>query len=60
MRAYVMTTGGVFGLLTVVHIWRAFQEGPELAKEPWFIFVTVAAASLCFWSWRLLRVSARP
>ena len=59
MKAYVMTTGTLFGLLTLVHVWRIFQEGSHLAKDPWFVLFTVAAATLCFWSWRLLRVSTR-
>ena len=54
-----MTTGALFGLLTLVHFWRIFQEGPYLAKDPWFVLFTVAAAALCLWSWRLLRVSSR-
>ena len=59
MKTYVMTTGAMFGLLTLVHIWRAFEEGPHLSKDPWFVFFTVAAAAFCLWAWRLLRVSAR-
>jgi hypothetical protein len=54
MKAYVVTTGAVFGLLTVAHIWRIFLE-PHLAKEPWFILVTLIAFVLCLWAWRLLK-----
>ena len=46
MKAYVMTTGVVFGLLTLAHIWRAIAEG-------------LAAAALCLWAWRLLRRQVR-
>jgi len=59
MKAYVMTTGILFGLLTVLHIWRLFEEGSHLAKDPWFVSFTVAAVTLCLWSWRVLRVSNR-
>jgi hypothetical protein len=45
-----MTTGTVFGLLTLAHIWRAIDEGPHLATDPWFILITVAAAALCVWA----------
>ncbi len=55
MRAYVMTTGVVFGLLTLAHVWRAIEEGPHLATEPWYVLITVAAATLSLWAWRLLR-----
>jgi hypothetical protein len=54
MKAYVITTGTVFGLLTLVHIWRAIEEGPQLATEPWYVLITVAAAALCLWALRLL------
>ena len=59
MKAYVITTGAVFGLLTLAHLWRAFAEGPHLATDPWFVLITVAAAALSFWAWRLLRLSSR-
>ena len=54
MKAYVMTTGVVFFLLTVAHIWRGIVEGPHLAAEPWFILLTLATAALCLWAARLL------
>jgi hypothetical protein len=54
MRAYVITTGMVFGLLTVAHIWRGIAEGPHLAAQPWFILITIACAVLCVWAFRLL------
>lgn len=59
MKAYVITTGVVFGLLTLAHIWRVIQEGPQLAREPWYILVTLAAAALCLWAMRLLWRSPR-
>jgi hypothetical protein len=59
MKAYVITTGAIFGLLTLAHIWRGFAEGPNLAKDPWFVLITVVAAALCVWAWRLLRLSSR-
>ena len=59
MKAYVMTTGAVFGLLTLAHVWRVIVEGPHMATDPFFIVITVAAAALSLWAWRLLRLSAR-
>jgi len=59
MKSYVITTGAVFGLLTLAHVWRVFAEEPHLATEPSFVLMTVAAAALCLWAWRLLRVSSR-
>ena len=58
MKAYIITTGAVFGLITVAHIWRAFLE-PHLAKEPWFILFTLIALALCLWAWRVLKLSGR-
>ncbi len=60
MKAYVTTTGVLFGLLTVLHVWRLLEEGPHLAKDPWFVSFTIAAVALCLWSWHVLRVSNRP
>ena len=54
MKAYVMTTGIVFALITVAHIWRGIVEGPRLAMQPWFLLLTIGVAGLCFWSVRLL------
>jgi len=59
VKAYVMTTGVVFGLLTLAHIWRVFAENPHLATDPAFVLITAAAAALCLWAWRLLRRSSR-
>ena len=53
MKAYVMTTGAVFGLITLAHIWRVIVE-PHLAREPWYVLLTLAAAALCLWAVRLL------
>ncbi len=59
VKAYVMTTGILFGLLTVVHLWRALEEGPPLTTDPWYVLITLVAAGLCVWAFRLLRVSTR-
>ncbi len=57
MKAYVTTTGVVFGVLAVAHIWRVIEEGPHLATDPWYVLITVAAAALSVWAWRVLRSS---
>lgn len=59
MKAYVVTTGAVFGLLTLAHIWRVFVE-PHLATDPWFILVTLIALALCIWAWRVLKRAEPP
>ena len=59
MKAYLITTAILFALLTVVHIWRAVEEGSHLATDPFFVAVTVIAAGLCGWAIRLLQTSTR-
>jgi hypothetical protein len=59
MKAYLISTGGLFGLITLVHLWRIVDEWPRLATDPWYLLLTVAAAALCLWAWRLIRLSVR-
>ena len=59
LKAYVITTGVVFGLLTVVHIWRMIVE-PNLATDPWFILATLVSGALCFGAWRVTRRQHQP
>ena len=59
MKAYVMTTGAIFGLITLAHLLRVMSEGPRLATDPFFILLTVAAAALCLWAGRLLWPATR-
>ncbi|MEO8189563.1 MAG: hypothetical protein ABI682_04420 [Acidobacteriota bacterium] len=54
MKAYVVTTGALFALLMVAHLARMFQER-NLATDPWYVSLTVAAALMCVWAWRVLR-----
>ena len=54
MKAYVVTTGAVFGLITVAHVLRVIAEGPHLITDPWYVLLTVATASLCLWALRLV------
>jgi hypothetical protein len=59
VKTYVMTTGILFGLLTLAHVWRVFEEGVGLARDPWYVLITLSAAALGLWAWRLLRLSTR-
>jgi hypothetical protein len=56
MKAYITTTGILFGLLAVVHLLRIFAER-HLATDPVYILITAAAAALSVWAFRLLRPS---
>jgi len=55
VKAYLLTTGVVFGLITVAHVVRLLAEGAQLAADPWYIILTVATAALCVWAALLLR-----
>jgi hypothetical protein len=60
MRAYVVTTGVIFGLLVLAHAWRVAGESPELLKDPFFVAATLVAAALCAWAFRLARAPRAP
>lgn len=59
MKAYVITTGVVFGLLTISHLLRIVMEDPHLATNPVYILITIASAALSIWAWYVLRRSKR-
>jgi hypothetical protein len=59
MKGYLITTGTIFGLITIAHVWRMIAESPRLAADPWYLLLTLVAAALCVWALRLLRLSAR-
>jgi len=54
MKAYLITTGIIFGLITGAHVLRVFAEGVGMVKDPFFILLTALAAGMCVWAWRLL------
>jgi len=54
MKTYVVTTGVVFSLLVVVHIWRLAVE-PHLARDPAYWLITAAAGAMSIWAWLALR-----
>ena len=58
MKAYIITTGTLFGLIVVAHVLRVVQE-PPLATDPWYILLTAAAAGISAWAWRLVRTLPR-
>jgi uncharacterized membrane protein len=59
MRAYLITTGVLFALLVLAHIWRATTE-PSVTHDPWFLLFSVLAAALSIWAFSLLRRTPRP
>lgn len=59
MRTYLTLTAILFALLAVLHLWRMIAEQTSLAKDPWFLVITVLSAALSAWAVRLLVVSRR-
>ena len=51
MKAYVTTSGVLFSLLVLAHIWRAIVEGPHLLTDPFYLCSTAAAAAMAVWAW---------
>jgi len=54
MKAYLVTTGTLFGLLAVLHIWRAIAEWHHPAHAAGFILemavVVVLPGVLSWWA----------
>jgi hypothetical protein len=53
MKAYLVVTAALFGLLTIVHVWRMVVES-SVVSDPWFLLTTAVSALLCGWGARLL------
>lgn len=59
MKVYLATTCVVFGLLTIIHLWRMVAEAGGPGTDPWFLLITLIAAALAVWSGLLLRRQLR-
>ncbi len=60
MKAYLITTGSIFGLIVLAHILRIMEEGQHLARDPGYILLTAAAGAMCAWAVRLLLRLSKP
>jgi hypothetical protein len=60
MKAYLLTTGGLFALLAVAHLARTIADSSRLTTDPGFLIegpgLGILAAAIALWAWRLLRV----
>ena len=59
MKTYVMTSGIIFVLLALARLWRMVVES-RLATDPAYIGITIAAAAMAAWAWRVLRAAPKP
>lgn len=60
MRAYLITSSAIFGLITLAHIARLLLESSALATDPVFLLLTGLAAGLSLWGGRLAWRLPRP
>jgi hypothetical protein len=52
MKAFLATAGAVFALIVIAHVARMVME-PSKAGDAWFWLLTIVAAALSGWAWRL-------
>jgi hypothetical protein len=63
MKAYLLTTGTLFGLIALMHLLKSIADRALLATDPWYYLgmsaLGVVAAALSVWAWWLLRRQLR-
>jgi len=63
MKSYLITTGAIFGIITVLHIWRVAAEWPHGAPGLGFLALMAALifipAALTLWALLLLQRTPR-
>ena len=59
MKAYVITTGIIFALLTIAHIVRVATESTRLLTDPIFILFTILPGAIAIWSVVVLKRLSR-
>lgn len=59
MKTYIATTGTIFGLLALSHVWRCIAERQSMAAHPGSFALMAGlggvAAVFALWAMRLLR-----
>ena len=58
MKAYLITTGIIFALVTLAHLARTPEIWDRRVGDPWFFWsftlLTLMSAALAVWAWMLL------
>ena len=54
MKAYVITSGAIFALITIAPIAHIAME-TRILREPFFLILTLLAAALSIWAFVVLR-----
>jgi hypothetical protein len=64
MKAYLITTGVIFALVTVLHIARMVTEWSHFGNDPVelvsYTLLTLLTAALAGWAWKIFPRSAKP
>jgi len=55
MKTYVLTSGGIFGLIVAAHALRLLAEGAHVIRDPAFVLFTAIAAVMFAWAVRVAR-----
>jgi len=62
VKAYLVTTGLIFGLMALLHVWKAVAEWPRDTVQVGFVLgmaaLVVVPGAFAAWAWRLLRRSS--
>ena len=56
MKAYVVTTGTLFGMITVAHVFEVVDRGRVFASDA---LIIALAAALVVWAWRVMALLSR-
>ncbi len=51
MKTYLITTGLLFAVIALLHIWEIVDRGHFVIEDP---IVVLAAVGLAVWAWRLM------
>ena len=57
MKPYLITTGILFAVITVAHVWEVVDRRQLFASD---LLVFAVSLGLCVWAWRLVRRPAAP
>ncbi len=52
MKAYLLTTGILFAVITVAHVWEVVDRGRLLSSDALILALSIG---LTVWAWRLVR-----
>ena len=52
MKAYLVTTGVLFAVITVTHVWEVVDRRQLFASDA---LILAASVGLSVWAWRLVR-----